>query len=96
MGSEDKEGNNAPEDYRPKADMAFEKLKREKLGTKVNEASDEAMLEWIELNKQLSIDRETGRPYHVTTADKTKAIFMENPLVPIGKYFCFYKLIYNP
>ena len=61
----------------------FEKLKNEKFGKK-EEMKDEAMLEWIELNKQLNIDQNTGKPYHVTSGDKTKAVFLDNPLVPIG------------
>ena len=61
----------------------FEKLKAEKFGQK-EDMKDEAMLEWVELNKQLHIDRNTGKPYHITSAEKTKAIFLENPMVPIG------------
>lgn len=69
---------------RPKADVEFERLKNEKFGTKENENADAAMLEWVELNRQLQIDRDTGRPYAVTSWDKTKGVFLDNPLVPLG------------
>ena len=65
-------------------DTNFEKLKAEKFGTKEEPNSDASMLEWIELNKQLQINKDTGRPYNMTTTEKSKAMFFENPLVPIG------------
>lgn len=66
-----------------KLDSHFEKLKTEKFGKK-EDMNDADMLEWIDLSRQLNIDRSTGKPYHVTPWDKTKAIFIDNPLVPIG------------
>ena len=74
-----------------KANRRFEELKNEKIAEKFgkkDQPSDEAMLEWIELNKQLRIDKDTGKPYadRVTASDKSKSMFLENPLIPIGNY----------
>ena len=73
-----------------KAERKFEEIKNKKLAEKYGEEkkmSDEAMLEWIDLNKQLQRDRE-GNLYsdQVTAAGKSKSMFLENPLIPIGKY----------
>ena len=97
MGSQDSEQNPrvkyeqdekiALKTHRLKADKEFERLKNEKLGRKENETSDAAKLEWIELSRELQIDKDTGRPYHLTTAEKSRKLFIENPLIPLGKYF---------
>ena len=63
----------------------FEKKKREKLGLKKVEPAESEMLEWIDLQKQLQIDRDTGKSYVTTPWEKTKGVFLDNPLVPIGK-----------
>ena len=79
------------EEKENKSNRRFEELKNEKIAEKFGKKeqfTDEAMLEWIELNKQLRIDQDTGKPYadKVTASDKSKSMFMENPLVPIGRY----------
>ena len=63
----------------------FEKKKREKLGLKKVEPAESDMLEWIDLQKQLQIDRDTGKSYVTTPWEKTKGVFLDNPLVPLGK-----------
>ena len=73
-----------------KAQRKFEEIKNKKMGEKFGEKqqmSDEAMLEWIDLNKQLQRDRD-GNLYsdQVTAAAKSKSMFVENPLIPLGKY----------
>ena len=80
----------AAERTKTKAEIKFEKLKNEaeeKMGKKQSkEMTDDDMLEWIELNKQLQVSRETGKPYLETAADKFKRKFGENPFIPIGKH----------
>ena len=83
------EGRKA-ERTRTKAEIKFEKLKNEaeekKFGKKQHkEMTDADMLEWIELNKQLQFNSETGKPHVETASDKFKRKFGENPMVPIGK-----------
>ena len=73
-----------------KAAKRFEELKNQKLAEKFGkdaQMSNQAMLEWIDLNKQLQFDR-TGKPFDdkITASQKTRSVFLENPLVPIGKY----------
>ena len=73
-----------------KAERKFQEIKKKKLAEKYGEEkqmSDEAMLEWINLNQQLQRDRE-GNLYsdQVTAAGKSKSMFLSNPLIPIGKY----------
>lgn len=73
-----------------KAAKRFEELKNKKIAEKFGkeeQMSDQAMLEWIDLNRQLQFDR-TGKPFDdkITASHKTKSVFLENPLVPIGKY----------
>ena len=63
----------------------FEKKKREKLGLKKVEPAESDMLEWIDLQKQLQVDRDTGKSYVTTPWEKTKGVFLDNPLVPLGK-----------
>ena len=63
----------------------FEKKKREKMGLKKGEPAESDMLEWIDLQKQLQIDRDTGKSYITTPWEKTKGVFLDNPLVPLGK-----------
>ena len=79
----------AAERTKTKAEIKFEKLKNEaeeKMGKKRNNAMTDAdMLEWIELNKQLQVSRETGKPYVETATNKFKRKFGENPMIPIGK-----------
>ena len=72
-----------------KAERKFEEIKNKKMSEKYGEKqqmSDEAMLEWIDLNKQLQRDRD-GNLYsdQVTATKKSKAMFVENPLIPLGK-----------
>ena len=50
----------------------FEKKKREKLGLKKGEPAESDMLEWIDLQKQLQVDRDTGKSYVTTPWEKTK------------------------
>ena len=79
----------AVEKTRRKAEVEFERLKNEaeeKMGIKHKAMSDADMLEWVELNKQLQINRETGKPYVETYSDKFKRKFGENPLVPVGEH----------
>ena len=70
--------------------LSFEELKEKKFAEKYGEpkkmTEDEAMLEWIDLNKQLQRDRE-GNPFrdNVTGGDKFKHMLWQNPLIPIGK-----------
>jgi len=40
--------------------------------------------EWIELNKQLSVDRQTGVKHQETPNEKLMRKFKENPLIPLG------------
>ena len=73
-----------------KAERQFEALKNKKMAAKFGEKqemTDEAMLEWIDLNKQLQRDRD-GNLYsdQVTAAGKSRSMFLENPLIPLGKY----------
>ena len=73
-----------------KAAKRFEELKNQKLAEKFGkdeQMSNQAMLEWIDLNKQLQYDR-SGKPFDdkITASQKTRSVFLENPLVPIGKY----------
>ena len=79
----------AAEKTQRKAEVEFKRLKNEaeeKMGIKRKVMSDADMLEWVELNKQLQINRETGKPYVETYSDKFKRKFGENPLVPVGEH----------
>ena len=70
----------------------FEKLKAEKFGKKEDMSSAE-MLEWIDLNKQIRFDTNTGKPYEITASDKAKEMIFKNPLIPLGNIDqCKYKL----
>ena len=63
----------------------FEKLKAEKFGKKEEQKPEITQLEWIELNKQLHLDPDTGKPYNMSAGEKSKQVFFDHPMVPIGK-----------
>ena len=48
--------------------------------------TDKELEEWINLNEQLHIDQSTGKLYreNIGPYEKFKAMFLTNPLVPIG------------
>merc|ERR1712062_381185 len=59
----------------------FDEIQEQKHGKKEILVDE---FEWIELNKQLSINRESGKRHQETANEKLMRKVSENPLVPIG------------
>merc|ERR1712018_213551 len=82
------------EEKENKSNRRFEELKNEKIAEKFGKKeqfTDEAMLEWIELNKQLRIDQDTGKPYadKVTASDKSKSMILDVVSYWCSRWHCF-------
>jgi len=60
----------------------FQEMQEAKHGKREELKIDE--FEWIELNKQLEVDRNSGKRHQETPNEKLIRKFKENPLIPMG------------
>eukprot|EP00090_Calanus_glacialis_P044850 TRINITY_DN8044_c0_g1_i1.p1 TRINITY_DN8044_c0_g1~~TRINITY_DN8044_c0_g1_i1.p1 ORF type:complete len:136 (-),score=47.76 TRINITY_DN8044_c0_g1_i1:144-551(-) len=60
----------------------FSEIQQKKAGKKEDIQIDE--FEWIKLNQELAINRESGKKHQESGNEKLMRKFKENPLIPIG------------